>query len=219
MTTVSAPVISPARLTDGDRARLVRRGRLLSWLTLGYNSLEGVVSIVVGAMAGSVSLVGFGVDSVIEVVSGIAALWRLRADRDAARRARAEQVTLRIIGLSLLALAIYVLVEASRALYLREAPQRTIRGVVIAAASVMLMPLLARAKRRIGVALGSRALVADAMQTTLCTYLSVIVLAGLALNALFGWWWADPVAALCMVPLIAKEGTEGLRGEDHCNCT
>jgi cation diffusion facilitator family transporter len=207
-------------LSVDDRAALVRRGQLLSRVSLVYNSLEGIVSIAVGAMAGSVSLVGFGADSVIELSSSVAALWRLRADASPARRARVEAITTRIIGLSFLALAVYVLLDAGRALYLHKPPERTIAGIAIAGASVILMPILARAKRRIGIALGSRALTADAMQTSLCTWLSAIVLAGLGLNALFGWWWADPIAAICMTPIIAKEGIEGLRGEDHCDdCT
>jgi divalent metal cation (Fe/Co/Zn/Cd) transporter len=197
------------------RATLVRRGQLLSRATLAYNSLEGALSIVFGALAGSISLIGFGVDSAIEVSSSVAALWRLRADADATHRARVEARTLRLIGLSFLALALYILIDAGHALFAREAPERTVPGIIIAAASVVVMPLLARAKRRVGVMLGSRALVADAMQTSLCTWLSVIVLAGLGLNALFGWWWADPVAAICMTPIIAKEGIEGVRREEH----
>ena len=198
------------------RPALVRRGQMLSRVTLAYNSLEGVVSIIVGTMAGSISLIGFGVDSVIEVSSSIAALWRLRSDMDPVRRARVEALTLRLIGLSLLALALYVLVDAARALYLREAPERTVAGIVVAGASVLIMPMLARAKRRIGIALGSRALVADAMQTSLCAWLSVIVLVGLGLNALLGWWWADPIGALAMTVFLVKEGREAWRGEDHC---
>ena len=209
--------VTRQHLSVDERAGLVRRGQLLSRVSLAYNSLEGILSIVVGAMAGSVSLVGFGADSVIEVSSSVAALWRLRADADPVRRARVETVTSRIIGLSFLALAVYIVVDAGRALYLHEPPERTIVGIVIAAASVLVMPILARAKRRIGVTLGSRALTADAMQTSLCTWLSAIVLIGLGLNALFGWWWADPIAALCMTPIIAKEGVEGLRGEDSCD--
>lgn len=199
------------------RATLVRRGQILSRVTLIYNILEGVFSIAAGAMAGSISLVGFGVDSVIEVSSSVAALWRLRSDADPTDRARAEAITLRFIGLSFMALAAYIIVDAGRTLYLREPPDKTVPGIIIAAASVVVMPLLARAKRRIAAKLGSRALTADAMQTSLCTWLSAIVLAGLGLNALFGWWWADPVAAICMTPIIAKEGLEGLRGEDACD--
>jgi cation diffusion facilitator family transporter len=206
-----------AQLSVDERAALVRRGQILSRVSLAYNSLEGIVSIAVGAMAGSISLIGFGVDSVIEVSSSIAALWRLRADAEPAHRARVEAFTLRLIGLSFLALAVYIVIDAGHALYNREPPERTVPGLIIAAASVVIMPLLARAKRRVGVMLGSRALTADAMQTSLCTWLSVIVLLGLGLNAMFGWWWADPIAALCMTPIIAKEGIEGLRAEDHCD--
>ena len=203
-------------LSIETRATLVRRGQILSRVTLLYNVLEGVLSIAAGAMAGSISLVGFGMDSVIEVLSSVAALWRLRSDADPTDRARVETITLRFIGLSFMALAAYIIIDAGRTLYLREPPDKTVLGIIVAAASVVVMPLLARAKRRIAVKLGSRALTADAMQTSLCTWLSAIVLAGLGLNALFGWWWADPVAAICMTPIIAKEGLEGVRGEDHC---
>jgi cation diffusion facilitator family transporter len=208
--------IGPVQLSADERARLVRRGRSLSRLSLLYNSLEGVASIIAGAMAGSISLVGFGVDSVIEVSSSVAALWRLRADDDPARRARVEAVTERVIGALFLALTLYILIDAGQSLYAREAPKRSLPGIVIAALSVIVMPLLARAKRTIGTALESRALTADAMQTSLCSWLSAIVLVGLGLNALFGWWWADPVAAICMTPIIAKEGIEGVRGEQRC---
>jgi len=200
-----------------SRPALVRRGKMLSRLTLAYNSLEAVLSILAGMLAGSISLVGFGIDSVIEVTSSVAALWRLHADMDENRRERVERRTLRIIGLSFLALALYVLVDALRTLYVREAPERTLFGIAIAAASLVVMPILARAKRRVALDLGSRALTADAMQTRLCAYLSAIVLTGLGLNAFFGWWWADPVAAIFMTPIIAKEGIDGLKGEEHCD--
>ncbi len=203
--------------SPGSRAALVRRGQLLSRVTLAYNSLEGLVSIAVGAMAGSISLVGFGVDSIIEVGSSVAALWRLRADADPMRRERVERFTLRLIGVLFLGLALYIVIDAGHALYAHEAPERTVPGIAVAAASVVIMPLLARAKRRIATALGSRALSADAMQSSLCTWLSAIVLVGLGLNAAFGWWWADPAAAICMTPIIVKEGIEGLRGEDPCD--
>ncbi len=199
-----------------DRSALVRRGLWLNYATLGYNSLEGVIAVGAGYLAGSIALVGFGVDSIIEVVSGGAAQWRLRSDLDPVKRARVERITVRFIGLGFLALALYVAYESLRALFLREAPDETRVGIALAAASLVIMPLLARAKHRIAVGLGSRALRADARQTSLCTCLSAILLGGLLLNALFSWWWADPVAALIMVPIIAKEGLEGLRGEDHC---
>jgi divalent metal cation (Fe/Co/Zn/Cd) transporter len=199
------------------RAALVRRSQWYSRITLIYNSVEGIVSIGAGVMAGSVALVGFGMDSVIEVVSSVAALWRLKGDADVARRARSERIALRVIGSSFLALACYVAVDAGHALYTREVPAKSIPGLVITALSVVIMPLLSRAKRRIAIALGSRALTADATQTNLCAYLSAIALAGLFLIAALGWWWADPVAALAMVPIIAKEGVEGWYGEEHCD--
>ena len=199
----------------GERQALVRRGLLLNYATLAYNCLEAVVSIVAGLLAGSVALVGFGIDSVIEVTASGAAQWRLRADLDPVRRERVERLTVRIIAWSFLALAAYVTCDAGRSLWLRERPARSPAGIVILALSVVVMPLLARAKRRVAREMGSRALAADAAQTSLCAYLSLIALAGVALNALVGWWWADPVAALAMVPIIAKEGLEGLRGEAH----
>jgi divalent metal cation (Fe/Co/Zn/Cd) transporter len=184
---------------------------LLSRLALGYNALEGIASVTAGAFAGSVALIGFGIDSLIEVTSSGASLWRLRSDHDPGRRERSERVSLRIIGLCFIGLAIYIGWEAGHAIWLREQPEKTIPGIIIAALSVVIMPILARSKRRVATALGSRALEADAKQTDLCMYLSAILVGGLLLNAVLGWWWADPVAALIMVPIIAKEGIEGLR--------
>jgi divalent metal cation (Fe/Co/Zn/Cd) transporter len=203
---------------DDRRRELVRRGRTLSYLTLGYNVLEGIVSLIFGWLAGSIALVGFGIDSLIEVTSSFAALWRLRADLDVIRRERVERMSLRIIGFSFVGLALYILVDAGLALARRDAPSESVPGIVIAALSIVVMPLLARAKRKIAVSLGSRALHADATQTDLCMYLSAIVLGGLVLNALLGWWWADPIAAIAMTPFIAGEGIRGLRAEDGCAC-
>lgn len=200
-----------------DRSALVRRGQRLSRITLAYNTAEGIASITAGLLAGSIALTGFGIDSVIEVASSVAALWRLRSDVDVAVRERSERASLRIIGLCFLALAVYVGTDAIHALWTRARPGETIAGIVVAGLSVIIMPLLARSKRQVAFALGSRALKADAVQTDLCMYLSAIVLVGLALNAWLGWWWADPVAALIMTPIIAREGYEGLRGEDHCD--
>jgi divalent metal cation (Fe/Co/Zn/Cd) transporter len=169
-----------------DRAAHVRRGLWLNYATIGYNSLEGIIAIGAGVFAGSVALVGFGVDSVIEVSSGVAAQWRLRADLDPIRREKVEKTTLRIIGASFLALAAYVLYDAAVTLWRREAPDESRVGIALAAVSVVVMPLLARAKRKVAVGLGSRALHADAQQTSLCTYLSAILLGGLALNAIVG---------------------------------
>jgi divalent metal cation (Fe/Co/Zn/Cd) transporter len=200
------------------REALVRWGLWLNWLTIGYNTVEAIVSVAAGVVSGSVALVSFGVDSGIEVTSSLAAHWRLRADIDPDRRERVEQVTHRIIGASFLALAVYVTVESATTLWQREAPEASPVGLIILVLSILIMPVIARASGRVARALGSRALEADAAQTSLCAYLSAIALAGVGLNALLGWWWADPVAALVMVPIIAKEGIEGLRGEADCDC-
>jgi divalent metal cation (Fe/Co/Zn/Cd) transporter len=204
-------------LAGVERESLVRRGQRLSWLTLVYNSLEGFVAIGAGLLAGSVALVGFGFDSAIELAASAAALWRLNADVDPVERERVERLTLKAVGILFLALALYVTLDAVNALLKQEAPDESTVGIVLAAASLVVMPLLARAKRRVAIALGSRALRAESQQTQLCTYLSAILLGGLTLNAFFGWWWADPVAALIMVPIIGKEGVEALRGNDCCD--
>jgi divalent metal cation (Fe/Co/Zn/Cd) transporter len=178
-----------------------------------------MVAVVAGAFAGSISLVGFGIDSFIEVASGGAALWRLHADVDVARRERVERQALTIIGALFIGLALYIAIDAAKSLWLREKPEESYFGIAIAIGSVIVMPLLARAKRKVARGLSSRALAADATQTDLCTYLSILLLGGLALNALLGWWWADPVAAIAMSPIIAHEGLEALRGEKTCdNC-
>ena len=200
------------------RLALVRRGLWLNYLTIGYNTIEAVVSLVAGVVAGSVALIGFGVDSAIEVTASVAAQWRLRSDRDSARRERVEWLTRRVIGGSFLALSAYVTVDGVITLWQREAPDPSVVGLGILVLSAFVMPVLARAKRRVAVALGSRALEAEATQTSICAYLSVIALAGVALNTFAGLWWADPVAALAMVPIIAKEGLEGFGAEAACHC-
>lgn len=204
-------------LDSQQRAALVRRGQTLSIATIVYNALEGIVAVVAGAMAGSISLIGFGVDSIIEVASGGASLWRLHADVIPERRARVEKTAHRIIGASFLALAAYIGYDALESLLHRQAAEESYVGIAIAVGSLIVMPLLARAKRRVAGGLGSRALAADATQTDVCTYLSMILLGGLLLNATVGWWWADPVAALAMTPFLTKEGLEGLKGEPPCD--
>jgi divalent metal cation (Fe/Co/Zn/Cd) transporter len=194
-----------------DRAALVRRGLLLNWLTIGYNSLEALVSLAAGVVAGSVALVGFGMDSVIEVTSSVAARWRLRVDHRDDTRAMVERRTRQIIGGGFLALTLYIGVDAGLALWRREAPDRSVVGIIVLALSVVVMPWLANQKRAVARALSSDALKSDATQTALCAYLSAVALVGVALNAFLGWWWADPVAALVMVPIIAREGIEGIR--------
>jgi divalent metal cation (Fe/Co/Zn/Cd) transporter len=195
----------------------VRRGTRLEYFTVAYNSLEGLISIVAGLVAGSVSLIGFGFDSLIEVTSGIALLWCLHHDRDAVRRKQAEATTLRIVGWCFIALSVYVLYDSGSTLLSREAPERSIPGIIIAAVSVVVMPLLAAAKRRVAAGIGSAAMQADSRQTDFCMYLSAILLCGLLLNALLGWWWADPLAALAMVPIITNEGVNSLKGKKCCD--
>lgn len=195
----------------GARQAAVRRGINLSYVTILYNSLEAAGSLIAGLMSGSVVLVGFGVDSVIEVSSSFAAQWRLRSDVDELKRERVERRTRRIIGWCFFALAVYILADSAHSLWTREEPSKSVFGMIVLILSVIVMPLLARAKHQVAREMGSQALAADATQTSLCAYLSVIALAGVALNALFGWWWADPLAALGMTPIILREGLEGMR--------
>ncbi len=206
-----------AVLRQVDRAVLVRRGRWLEYFTIAYNSLEGLIAVVAGLTAGSIALVGFGFDSLIEVTSGTVLLWRLHADVDEERRERVEAISLRIVGACFVILAIYITYDSVKSLISREAPEESLVGIVLAAVSLVIMPLLVRAKRRVARAINSGALMADSKQTELCTYLSAILLGGLLLNALLGWWWADPLAAVIMVPIIVKEGLEALRGETCCD--
>ena len=211
---MNQPVI---QISSAQRPEFIRRGRYLEYFTIGYNSLEGLIAVVAGVIAGSIALVGFGADSLIEVTSGAVLLWRLHADVDEARRERVEAISLRIVGVCFVVLAIYVSYDSVKSLVGREAPDESLIGIVLAAVSLVVMPLLVRAKRKVARAINSSALIADSKQTELCTYLSAILLGGLLLNALFGWWWADPVAALIMVPIIVKEGVEALRGETCCD--
>lgn len=204
------------QLQGVDRARLVQRGRRLEYFTVAYNSLEGLIAIVAGLVAGSIALVGFGFDSAIEVTSGLTLIWRLHADVHQERRERVEMVVLQIVGICFLALALFVSYDSIKSLIKRDAPDESVPGIILAVASLIVMPLLVRAKRRIARGISSGAMAADAKQTELCTYLSAILLGGLLLNALFGWWWADPLAALVMVPIITREGIEALRGETCC---
>jgi divalent metal cation (Fe/Co/Zn/Cd) transporter len=202
-----------------DRIATARRGRGLEYFTIVWNTVEGIVAVIAGMVAGSISLVGFGFDSFIEVTPGVALLWRMSVDADVHRRERNERLALRIVGLCFLALAGYIGYEAIGHLARRQAPGHSIPGILLACVSLLVMPLLSRAKRKVGTALGSAAMHADAKQTDFCVYLSAILLGGLLLNALFGLWWADPLAAIIMAPIIAKEGIEGVRGDvcHHCS--
>jgi divalent metal cation (Fe/Co/Zn/Cd) transporter len=194
----------------------LKRGRRLEYFTVFYNSIEGLVGVAAGMLAGSIALVGFGFDSAIEVTSGAVLLWRLHQDGDPARREHMERTTLRIVGMCFLALAVYVGYDSIQSLVRKDTPERSLVGIGLAATSLLIMPLLARAKRVVARAIGSAALNADARQTDFCTYLSAILLGGLLLNAILGWWWADPVSALIMVPIIAREGALALRGQACC---
>jgi divalent metal cation (Fe/Co/Zn/Cd) transporter len=200
-----------------NREVYVRRGERLEYFTIGYNTLEGVTSIVAGLIARSVSLVGFGLDSLIEVTSGAALLWRLHHDLDLSRREQVERAALRTVGACFIALALYILYESGSMLIRHVPPKRSIFGIVIASISVIVMPLLARAKRRVARQIGSGAMHADSKQADFCSYLSATLLGGLLLNAMLGWWWMDPAAGLVMVPIIGKEGIGGLRAETCCD--
>jgi divalent metal cation (Fe/Co/Zn/Cd) transporter len=213
---VSRHVVDAITTGRTSRADLVRRGRKLEYFTIAYNSLEGLIAVFSGFFAGSIALIGFGFDSAIEVTSGGMLLWRLYADVNESLRERAERLSLRIVGICFLALALYIGYDSIALLVRQRAPERSIPGIVLALASLIVMPLLAHAKRKVARDMGSAAMKADATQTEFCTWLSAILLAGLVLNALFGWWWADPVAGLVMLPIIAREGVEGVRGDRCC---
>ena len=200
-----------------DRRLIAQRGKRLEYFTIAWNTLEGLVAVIAGAMAGSISLVGFGLDSFIEVISGATLLWRMSVDADLSRRERNEKLSLRIVGISFLALAAYIAFESIADLLEKKGPEHSLAGIILAIVSLIVMPLLSRAKRRVGHELGSAAMNADAKQSQFCSYLSAILLSGLLLNAALGWWWADPLAALIMTPIIAREGLQGIRGEDRCH--
>lgn len=201
---------SPAR-----RDVLARRIRLLVAATITYNVIEAVVAITAGTMASSTALVGFGLDSIIEVSSAAAVAWQFSASDHAVREAR-EQRTLRIIAISFFVLAAYVTVDALRALAGTGEADRSIPGIVIAALSLAIMPFLSAVQRKAGRELGSASAVADSKQTLLCTYLSAVLLVGLVLNAILGWSWADPIAALVIAAIAVKEGRDAWQGKGCC---
>lgn len=201
-------VDDPAR-----RQQLGRRAQLLAAASVSYNAIEAVIAITAGLVAGSIALVGFGLDSIVEVSSGLIILWQFRHPFPESRERRA----LRLMALSFFALAGYVTVESVRALAGGREPDPSPVGIGLAAASLAIMPFLSWAQRRTGRSLGSNAVVADSTQTLLCTYLSAVLLAGLVLNATLGWSWADPIAGLVIAAVAAREGLEAWRGEG-CAC-
>lgn len=206
--------------SSSERIALIATARRLEYLSIGWNAFEAAVALISGLLAGSVALVSFGLDSIIETASAVILLWRLRAGLGPERQEQAERIAQRLVGICFVVLAGYVLLESARALWLRALPERSFSGIAIACAAVVVMPLLGRAKRSVARQLRSGALNSDSRQADFCAYLSAILLLGLALHWLLGWWWADPVAALVMVPIIAREGVQALRGKgcDDCGC-
>jgi divalent metal cation (Fe/Co/Zn/Cd) transporter len=206
------PLLGSAGRSPERRARLARTIRLLVAATISYNVVEAVVALSAGTVASSTALIGFGLDSVIEVSSAAAVAWQFSGPDHAKR----EKAALRIIAVSFFALAAYVTVESARALLGGEQAGHSPVGLVLAGLSLLIMPVLSAAQRRAGRELGSTSAVADSKQTLLCTYLSAVLLVGLALNSLFGWWWADPAAALIIAAAAVKEGRDAWRGESCC---
>jgi divalent metal cation (Fe/Co/Zn/Cd) transporter len=203
----------PAWVVDPDeRARLGRRAQLLAATSVGYNLVEATIAVTAGLVAGSVALVGFGLDSVVEVSSGLIILWQFRHRLPETR----ERQALRMLAVSFFALAGYVGFESVRVLATGNDPDSSPVGIGLAVASLVVMPLLSVAQRRTGKALGSRAVVADSTQTLLCSYLSAVLLAGLLLNATLGWGWADPIAALVIAGVAVREGVEAWKGNNCC---
>ncbi len=202
------PTPDPAR-----RQVLRRRVRLIVAATIGYNVIEAVVALTAGRIASSTALVAFGLDSIVEVLSAAAVAWQFAvADHE-----RRERVAMRVIAVSFFGLALFVTYHAVRSLVLHEPAEHSLPGLVLAAVSLVVMPFLSWAERRTGAELGSRSAVADSKQTLLCTYLSAVLLVGLAVNSLFGWWWADPVAALVIAAVAVKEGRDAWRGDACCS--
>jgi len=210
----------PAAEAGVERGEHLRRACRLEWLTVGWNVVEGLIGAGAALAAGSVVLLGFAIDSFVESASGGILLWRLKAESAGTSPREIERLdhrAHRLVGLSLFALAAYIAVDAAWSLWRRDRPEASPVGIGLTIVSLFAMLWLARAKRRAAAALHSRALEADAFQTTACWWLSLITLAGIGLNALFGWWWADPAAALGITVFLVREGQEAWRGED-CGC-
>jgi divalent metal cation (Fe/Co/Zn/Cd) transporter len=202
-----------------ERRVLLRRALYLAWFTVGWNVVEGIVAITAAVIAGSQALLGFGLDSGVESLSGAVVLWRLYVERrDPSRAEAVERRALRLIGVTFFVLGAFVAVESVRSIVGREEPDVSVVGIVLTAVSIVVMQWLARAKRQVGIAMDSRAVQADSSQTSACVYLSIVVLCGLVLNAALGWWWADPLAALGVVAFLLLEGRETLTAEHADDC-
>jgi divalent metal cation (Fe/Co/Zn/Cd) transporter len=205
--------------TPAERLPILGHALRLEYLTLGWNLIEGVIAVTAALLAGSVALLGFGIDSFVESASAIILIWRLRAERRAASAETIERLdrrARRLVGVSLFLLAAFVAADSTWTLLHAERPEPSLVGIALTSISIVVMVWLARAKRRAAHQLGSRALEADAFQTTACWWLSVLTLSGVGVNATLGWWWADPVAALGMTYFLVREGREAWRGEDCC---
>lgn len=201
-----------AAVSPDDRARLGRRAQLLAAASVSYNAVEAVIALAAGLVAGSIALIGFGLDSVIEVSSGLIILWQFRHRLPQSR----EQRAVRLIAASFFALAAFVTFESARALITGLEPHASPVGIGLAVSSLLVMPFLAWAQRRTGKSLHSTSVIADSRQTLLCTYMSAVLLVGLVLNAAVGWWWADPLAGLLIAAIAVKEGRAAWRGEGCC---
>jgi divalent metal cation (Fe/Co/Zn/Cd) transporter len=209
------PLGHPVACLPIERSQLLRRALQLAYFTVVWNIGEGIVAIWAAVASGSDALLGFGLDSGVESLSGLVMAWRLNVERRTVERTDdAEAKALKLIGVTFFLLAAYVAYESITSLLKGERPEVSLVGVAITSLSIVVMPRLARRKEKVGTALGSRAVLADSAETWACVYLSAVVLAGLALNAVFGWWWADPVAALGVVVFLVKEGWEALSGGD-----
>jgi divalent metal cation (Fe/Co/Zn/Cd) transporter len=206
--------VARTQLLPPERNRLVRRARLLAWSSLLWMTAEGAIAIGAGIAAGSIALIGFGIDSAIEGIASVVIIWRFWGKR--ALSEAAERRAQKLVAVQFFILAPYVAIEAVRTLVTGDEPDVSGLGIALTAVSLVLMPYFGVAKRRVGARLGSRATTGEGMQNILCAYLSAAVLAGLVANALLGWWWADPVAALVIAAVAVREGLESWRGADCC---
>lgn len=201
-------------IENAEKTALIKKALLINWILIVYNVIEAIASVTFGIKAESIALVGFGLDSIIEVLSAAILVWRLSHKGTLEEESKKEKQALFLVGITFFILAAYIGFESILKLWHGDKPEASLAGVIIATLSVLIMPSLGLAKRKIGRKIGSKALEADAMETIICSYLSGVLLVGLALNWLLGWWWADPVAGLLMIYFLVKEGREAVSGDD-----